>query len=84
MLRRTILATAVVTLFATPALAHHCPADAKAIEAALAVSSLSAAAKAEITALKDQGMALHTAGDHHESEHVLADAMRRVLAGFAS
>ena len=64
MLRRSILAAAVVTLMATPALAHHCPADSKAIDAALAVSTLSDAVKAENTALKDQGLALHNAGDH--------------------
>jgi len=81
MLRKTLLAGATLMLLAAPALAAHCPADAKAIEAALSKSSLGAAQKAEITALKDQGMAAHNAGNHRESEAMLADAMRRLLNG---
>jgi hypothetical protein len=79
MIRRTFSALAVFALFVTPALAAHCPQDAAAIEHALPLSTLSDAEKAEIEALKDQGMELHEAGNHDESEAMLADAMRRLL-----
>ncbi|HSM19839.1 MAG TPA: hypothetical protein VK844_05665 [Hyphomicrobiales bacterium] len=81
MLRSTLLAGAALMLFAAPALAAHCPKDAAAIEAALPKSSLSDAEKAEVTQLKEQGMAAHNAGNHRESEALLADAMRRILNG---
>jgi len=35
--------------------------------------------KAEVMALKDEGMALHAAGNHAESEVKLAEAMRKLL-----
>jgi hypothetical protein len=80
MMRKTLSAFAVLALFATPALAAHCPQDAAAIEHALeARADMSEAEKAEITALKDQGMEQHEAGNHRESEALLADAMRRLL-----
>jgi replicative superfamily II helicase len=59
--------------------AGHCPKDAAAIKHALENSSIGMAEKQEIQALTEKGMALHTAGDHRESEKVLADAMRKVL-----
>jgi hypothetical protein len=80
MLKKIALATALLGFLATPALAGHCPADAKAIEAALAkATNLSDAQKAEVTALKDEGMALHNAGDHRASEAKMAEAMRKIL-----
>ena len=79
MIKKTALAFALLAFSAVPALASHCPLDAKAIEAALAKSSLSDAKKAEIAALKDEGMALHKAGNHHDSEATLAKAMRMLL-----
>ena len=82
MLRTTLLAGAALLLAATPALAHQCPRNAGAIEAALANSNLSDADKTQITALKEQGMGLHNAGSHEEAEHVLGDAMAMLLKGF--
>ncbi len=79
MLRYTMIAGAALMLAATPALAFHCPKDAKAIDAGLAKSSMSAAQKAQITALKDQGMGLHSSGKHADAQKVLADAMRQLL-----
>ncbi len=79
MTRTMTLATAAFFALAAPALAAHCPADAKAIEAGLSKSALGGADKAAISAMKDQGMQLHGAGDHRGSEKVLADAMRRLL-----
>ncbi|MDH3194958.1 MAG: hypothetical protein OEL78_01450 [Hyphomicrobiales bacterium] len=79
MTRILTAATAAFFLLAAPALAAHCPKDAAAVEAGLSKSTLSDAEKAEISALKDQGMQLHNAGDHRASEAALADAMRRLL-----
>ena len=79
MLRKTLLTGAALALFATPALAFHCPTDAAAIEAGLAkAANLSDEQKAEITALKDKGMALHP-GNHDEAQKILAEAMRKLL-----
>ncbi|MDP2620880.1 MAG: hypothetical protein Q8P46_12020 [Hyphomicrobiales bacterium] len=79
MLRKTLLAGAALALFATPALAFHCPMDAAAIDAGLAKASLTDAQKAEITALKDKGMAEHSSGNHDEAQKSLAEAMRKLL-----
>ena len=78
---RILTAAAALALLAGSALASHCPKDAAAIEAALPKSTLPDAEKAEISALKDQGMQQHQAGDHRASEATLADAMRRLLNG---
>jgi len=80
MIRKTLLAGAALALFATPALAHHCPLDAKAIDAGLVkAANLTAAQKAEIMALRDKGMAEHNAGNHAAAETTLAEAMRKLL-----
>ena len=79
MTRILTAATAAFFLLAAPALAAHCPADAKAIEAGLSKTTLGDAEKAEISAMKDEGMNLHGAKDHRGSEKVLADAMRQLL-----
>jgi len=80
MIRKIALATALLGFLATPALAAHCPADARAIEAALAkATNLSDAQKAEITAQKDEGQALHTARDQRPFEAKMAEAMRMIL-----
>lgn len=62
-----------VTLFglASPALAGHCPKDVKLIDAALAQQS-----NDEAKALRDQGEALHKAGEHSESLEALHQAMK--------
>jgi len=83
MLRKTLLAGAALALFATPALAFHCPTDAAAIDAGLAKVSLTDAQKAEITALKNKGMAEHAlavqSGNHDDPEKTMAEAMRKLL-----
>jgi hypothetical protein len=76
---RTTLLAAAFAFAATSSLASHCPQDAAAIDHALTVSTLDDTAKAEIQTLRDEGMALHEAGNHAESEAMLADAMRRLL-----
>ncbi len=76
-----ILTTAIAAFFllAVPALAAYCPKNAAAIEAGLSKSTLGDADKAAISAMKDQGLQLHGAGDHRGAEKVLADAMRQLL-----
>ncbi len=79
MVKTYALATAVLLALASPALAHHCPMDAAAIEHGLSVLSVSDDVKAQVTALKDKGMAEHNAGDHAAAETTLAEAMRMLL-----
>ena len=75
-----LIALALATTFlATPAFAAHCPMDAEAVEAGLAKIEVSEELKTEVTALKDEGMALHEAGNHDEAEAKLAEAMRKLL-----
>ena len=75
MKKQLFLAAALAALVATPALAGHCPADVKAIDAALAKMSLPAANMTEVKALRDQGDALHKAGKHGEAIKGLHEAM---------
>jgi hypothetical protein len=80
MIRTSVSALAVVALLAMPAMADYCPMNAEAIDHALAArADLPEAERAEIQALRDQGMQQHEAGDHRASEATLADAMRRLL-----
>jgi hypothetical protein len=80
MIRTSLSALAVIALLATPAVAAYCPLNADAIDHALAArAGLPEAGKAEIQALRDQGMQQHEAGDHRASEATLAEAMRRLL-----
>lgn len=71
---RTILASAAVLLIAGPAFAFQCPADAAAIDEALASSDASEDVKAEAQALRDEGMSQHEAGDHEAAVETLAQA----------
>ena len=79
MRKRLFLAAVLAVFVATPALAFHCPADVKAIDAALGKMSLPAAKMTEVKALRDTGEALHKAGKHKESTDALAKAMRMLL-----
>jgi len=79
MIKRTLLAGTAVLLIATPALATHCPKDAKAIDHALAAMTVSADVKGKVTALRNKGMEQHKAGKHSDAEHSLAEGMRLLL-----
>ncbi len=79
MTRTLAIAAAFIAFAASPAAAHHCPKDAKAIDAALGKVTLSAADKKAVMALKAKGMALHKAGKHHDSEHALSEAARLLM-----
>ena len=64
-------------VFSGAALAFHCPADMKKIDAALEKkSTLSAEQMAEVKRLRANGEALHKAGKHQESVDTLAKAMK--------
>jgi hypothetical protein len=73
---RLILAAAALTV-AGVANAMHCPADMKAIDAALAKNpSLSSEQLAEVKKLRAEGEALHNSGKHKESVDTLGKAMK--------
>ena len=79
MIKRSLIAAALVAAMSSPALAFPCPLDVKAIDAALATSTLMSAKKAEVEDLRDQGEAQHKAGKHKDSVGSLAKAMRIIL-----
>ncbi|UTW04943.1 hypothetical protein KDX31_08075 [Amphritea atlantica] len=79
MLKRTLMLAAVAATLSMQAFAGHCPMDAKAIDNALPRSNLNEMEKAEIQALRDEGMRLHENGDHRMSEKKMATAMRKLL-----
>ena len=59
------------------ALAFHCPADMKKIDAALAKNpSLSSEQMSKVKELRATGEELHKAGKHGESVETLAEAMK--------
>ena len=61
---------------AAPVYAGHCPKDVKAIDEALAAGTdLSQEELDEVKALRDEGEALHKAGNHEESVEALHEAM---------
>lgn len=70
-------AIAAVLLWATPALASHCPKDVKLIDEALAKDTMMDEAKmTQVKALRDEGDALHKAGKHGESIEALHEALK--------
>ena len=79
MMTRMLLAGAAALLIAGPAYAKHCPMDAAAIDHALGVMNVSDEVKAEVQALRDEGMEQHEAGNHEEAEDTLSEAMRTLL-----
>jgi hypothetical protein len=75
------IAAAALTLglfgaFAAPAFAFHCPADIAKIDAALQTASLSAADKAKVMELRNEGEKMPQAGQHQQSVDTLAEAMK--------
>lgn len=69
--------TAALVLASTSALAFHCPADMKKIDAALAAKpALSEAQMSEVKKYRADGEALHKAGKHQESVDTLAKALK--------
>lgn len=69
-----LLGTLVVS---SSALAFHCPADMKKIDAALAANpKLTAEQMSEVKKLRAEGETLHKAGKHQESVDALGKAMK--------
>jgi hypothetical protein len=79
MFKRTLISSALAIAISAPAFASHCPMDAKAIDNALQRTSLTEMQKTEVKSLRDEGMRLHSSGQHRESEQTLAKAMRILL-----
>ena len=63
-----------LSLAAGLALAHNCPNEMKAIDAALPKAKLSAAQSAEVKKLRTDGESLHKDGKHAESMAALGKA----------
>ncbi len=76
MIKRTLIAAAVLVAFAGPALAGHCPADVKKLEAAMPNLKSAQLALAKEAAAK--GAELHAAGKHGESLQVLEKALKEL------
>ncbi len=75
MKRLTFLVAALA--FSGSALAFHCPADMKKIDAAMAANpKLSADQMTEVKKLRTDGEALHKAGKHQDSVDTLSKAMK--------
>jgi hypothetical protein len=76
MKKTTIAVLLSGALMSTTALAYHCPADMKKIDAALASNpSISASQMATVKELRASGEAMHKAGKHQEAVDDLAKAM---------
>lgn len=74
---RGIIAAIALGLASSAALAFHCPADMKKIDAALAKNpKLSAAQMADVKKFRAEGEAFHKAGKHQDSVDTLAKAMK--------
>ena len=85
MFTRTIAVAAAIMLFAAPASAFYCPKSVEAIEHALSKNweaygpRLSGAQIAEVTKLRDQGLAQHIAEKHQDGIRSLSEAVRIIL-----
>lgn len=74
---KRIALAAALSLAASTALAFHCPADMKKIDAALAKNpKLSEQQMTEVKKARAEGEALHKAGKHQQSVETLAKAMK--------
>lgn len=64
-------------IISTSALAFHCPADMKKIDAALAANhKLTSEQLSEVKKLRAEGETLHKAGKHQDSIDTLGKAMK--------
>ena len=72
-MKRIVLLIALV-FSAGAVLAHNCPNEMKAIDAALPKAKLTAAQTAEVKKLRAEGEQLHKSGKHAESMAALGKA----------
>lgn len=75
-MKKLILATAIVALFASPAFAHQCPTLMAKIDEAMKTATVDDATKTQIMSLYDKGKAEHEAGDHDASVTDLTAALK--------
>jgi hypothetical protein len=80
-MRTLLTAIALAALMSGAAFAGSCPKHVKKVDEAIAGSSASEEVKAQAQALRDEGEALHEAGNHAESMAKLAEAKQ--LLGIA-
>jgi len=74
---KKLMTLIAMVVFSGAALAFHCPADMKKIDAALEKKpALSAEQLTEVKKLRADGETLHKAGKHQESVDTLAKAMK--------
>ncbi len=71
---KRIAAAVALAFFASAALAHNCPNEMKAIDAALPKAKLDAGKSAEVKKLRAEGEKLHKDGKHSESMAALGKA----------
>jgi hypothetical protein len=76
---KILIAASLLAVLASPVLAFQCPADMKAIDAALATADLSDEDLARVKELRALGETEHQAGNHQASVDALAEA--RALLG---
>ena len=74
----TLIIGASLALASSVAFAHRCPAEMRAIDAALPKAKLSDAQAAEVKKLRADGESLHKAGKHGESAEAL-DKAKKIL-----
>jgi hypothetical protein len=72
----TIIVAASLALASSAALAHRCPAEMKAIDAAMPKAKLSDKDAAEVKKLRADGEAMHKSGKHAESVEALDKAKK--------
>ena len=74
---KKLLLAALLATASGLALAYHCPADMKAIDAKLATNpKLAQADMAKVKQLRADGEAAHKAGKHDDSVKALGEAMK--------
>jgi hypothetical protein len=74
----SILIGAMLTIASSSVLAHRCPAEMRAIDAAMPKAKLSDSQAAEVKKLRAEGETLHKAGKHQESTEAL-DKAKKIL-----
>ena len=76
-MKSILIAAAVVVAMTSPALAKHCPKDAKIVEQAMSkATGLNKMQMTEVKALHDKGVALHKSGKHGEAIKALHAATK--------
>jgi hypothetical protein len=71
---RTLVVAVSLALASSVAVAHNCPNEMKAIDAALPKAKLSDAQAAQVKKLRAEGETLHKEGKHAESMKALGEA----------